>query len=52
MKKMPHLCLVPYDQDLVVYVGVSKVSTRALVSIGYGAYLIDERWREIDDYNY
>ena len=36
-EKFPHLCPVPSDQNPVVSVAVSIVSTGGLVSIGYGA---------------
>ena len=36
-EKFPHLCPVPSDQDPVVSVAVSIVSTGGFVFIGYGA---------------
>ena len=36
-EKSPQLCPLPSDGDPVASVGVSKVSTGTLVSIGYGA---------------
>ena len=38
--KLIHLCPWPLDEDLVVLIGVSKVSTRPLVCTGYGAFLL------------
>jgi hypothetical protein len=39
-EKIPRLCSVPSDGDPVASVGVSKVCTKSLVSIGYGAYIL------------
>ena len=49
-EKFPHLCPAPSDQDPVVSVAVSIVSTGGLVSIGYGAFLI--RMSQATDYNF
>jgi len=38
-EKISHLSPLPSDGDPVASVGVSKVSTNTLVSIGYGANL-------------
>ena len=38
-ENVPQICLVPSDGDLVVSVGVSKICTRILISIEYGAIL-------------
>jgi len=35
--KISQICPLPSDGDPVVYMGVYKVCTRILVSIGYGA---------------
>ena len=37
-EKSPQLCPLPSDGDPVASVGVSKVSTGTLVSIGYGPF--------------
>ena len=39
-ENVPQICPVPSDEDPVVSVGVSKVCTKILVSIGYGAIII------------
>jgi len=53
-EKFPHLCPAPSpapsDQDPVVSVAVSIVSTGGLVFIGYGAFLI--RMSQATDYNF
>ena len=38
--KTAHLCSLPLDEDHVVLIRVSKVSTRVLVSKGFDAKLI------------
>ena len=45
-ENVPQICPVPSDGDPVVSVGVSKICTKTLVFIGYGANLTQDFFSE------